>query len=171
MNGFLRLAAVVIVLTSLSFADERYTFVPGSGYVLNPKTAPQSMLNFRAGFDHYEAFLKQLNIKPNTNAEAAITKATLEARLLSFKRMDAMKPYQNAAEDVWNRMDIETLKDEVRSLKTIYTIMLNELAPEGISQEVVETFLEKNIRDTVSVTSSDPPLKELDAFDLFEKEE
>lgn len=130
-----------------------------------------ALFNYRTGFDHYEAFLKQLNIKPNTNAEVAINKATLKATLNSIERRDAMKAYQNAAGDVWNRMDIETLKDEVRSLKKIYTTMLNELATEGISHEVVETFLEKSIRDTVRVTSSDPPQKELDAFDLFDKEE
>jgi hypothetical protein len=33
------------------------------------------MTHFRSGFDYYEAFLGELNIKPNTAAETAVTKA------------------------------------------------------------------------------------------------
>lgn len=178
MNRLPPLVVIAVLLTSVCMASERYTFVPGQGYVVNPKTAPKylvvsgfydhAMFNYRAGFDYYEAFLKQLNIKPNTDAETAITKATLAARLLSFERMDAMKPYQNAPDDVWDRMQFETLKEEVRGLRKIYATMFKELG--GALQQVVETFLENNVRDTVGLTASDPPLRELDAMDLFEKE-
>ena len=68
-------------------------------------------------------------------------------------------------------MQFETLKEEVRDVKKIYSTMLKELATEGISQEVVETFLEKKIRDTANLASSEPPVRELDAMDLFEKEQ
>jgi hypothetical protein len=161
-------------------ASERYTFVDGYGYVINPKIAPkylvvsafydQAMFNYKAGTDHYKAFLKQLNIKHGTKAEMAITKATLAARLNTIERMHAMTAYDNDP-GLWDKMQFETLNEEVRSLKKIYTNMLNELATEGISQEVVETFLEKKVRDTVNLVASEPPLRELDAFDLFDKEE
>jgi len=180
MNGLLRLAVIGVVLSSVSLASERYTFVDGYGYVINSKIAPKylvvsafyehAMVNYEAGSDYYEAFLKQLNVKHNTKAEMAITKATLAARLNSIERMHAMTAYDNDP-SLWDQMQFGTLKDEVRSLKTIYTKMLNELATEGISQEVVETFLEKNVRDTVNLVASEPPLRELEAFDLFDKEE
>jgi hypothetical protein len=85
--------------------------------------------------------------------------------------MDALKPHQNAPADVWDDMQFDTLKEEVRYVKKIYTTMLKELATQGVLQEVVETFLEKKIRDTTNLTASDPPVRELDAMDLFEKEE
>lgn len=179
MNGLLRLVVITVVLSSVSSASERYTFVPGQGYVVDPKTAPKylvvsqffdhAMFYYRAGFSRYEA--KQFAIRHNTNAETAIEKAILAARLLSFERMDAMKAYHNQPDDVWDHLQFETLKDEVRGLKKIYTRMLKELAKEGILQETVETFLEKNVRDTVSLASSDPPERELDVMDLFDKEE
>jgi len=181
MNWLLRLAVIAVVLSSVSLASERYTFVPGQGYVVNPKTAPKyllvsafydhSLFNYRAGFGHYEAFLKQLNIKPNTEAEPTITKAILKREVLRIERMDALKPHQNAPEDVWDDMQFDTLKEEVCDVKKIYTTMLKELATQGVLPEVVETFLEKKIRDTTNLTASDPPVRELDAFDVFEKEE
>jgi hypothetical protein len=85
VNALMRLVMIAGILSSVGLASERYTFVPGQGFVVDPRTAPKylvvsafydhSLSNYRAGFDHYEAFLKQLNIKPNTEAETAITKA------------------------------------------------------------------------------------------------
>jgi hypothetical protein len=75
------------------------------------------MTHFRSGFDYYEAFLGELNIKPNTAGETAVTKAILAAKLLSFERMDAMKPCDSqwkmyvciyGASEEKARIDLET---------------------------------------------------------------
>jgi hypothetical protein len=48
--------------------------------------------------------------------------------------------------------------------------MLKELAEAGIPPMVIENYLEKKIRPTESLSSSEPPILELEIMDLFEKE-
>jgi hypothetical protein len=64
------------------------------------------------------------------------------------------------------------LRDQVSRLRTIYNAMIADLKKVGVSEEVIGRFIGQEVRPTIKMFSiHEPPTKELEIMDLFEKTE
>jgi hypothetical protein len=163
-----------------ALAEERYTFVPDQGYVVEGENAPKYMVvegfffhainRYKEGDERYKAFLGELGIAHNSAGDTAITKATFALQIAVKKRGDECKLYHDAPDDVFNQVQFDTERTLVHTTKKIYVQMLKELQAAATPPSIVEDFLEQRIRPTVTLASSDPPIESLEIMDLLEKD-
>jgi len=127
--------------------------------------------NFHEGEITFTTFLEKFGMQPDTPASRIVTRAMFLDQALQTEVQD-VRPYANADSATYEKVKYNWLRDQVPRLRRIYDAMIADLKKVGVSEEVIGRFIDEEVRPTIKMYSFDePPTKELEIMDLFEKTE
>ena len=168
------------VLGIVAAAQERFR-VEADRYVVEGKNLSKfscvrgflnaAFANYCSGETNFNAFLDKLGMEPDTPPSRIVTRAMFLDQALQTEVQD-MRPYVNADPVTYERVRYDWLRDQVPRLRIIYDAMIADLIKLGVSEEVIGRFIDQEVRPTITMFSIDePPTKDLEIMDLFEKPE